>query len=78
MAISTLPRLTVPLDSNASASNPGLLMPQTTILLLGNSENFRVLKFQQLNLQNRLWMLLDPTFRSTQMTVDIYNPRVSL
>ena len=28
MAISTLSRLTVPLDSNASASNQGLLMPK--------------------------------------------------
>ena len=33
MAISTLSKLTVPLDSNASASNQGLLCPDFSIAL---------------------------------------------
>ena len=31
MSISTLSKITVPLDSNQSASNQGLLMPEITI-----------------------------------------------
>ena len=44
MAISTLSKLTVLLDSNASASQSGLLMPQLPNIFRVSLENFGVSK----------------------------------
>ena len=77
MAISTLSKLTVPLDSNASASNQGLLMPKLQYRFRVSLENFGV-SSQSTELTKQVMDVTRPNVSFDQMTVDIYNSRVYL
>ncbi len=77
MAISTLSKLTVPLDSNASASNQGLLMPKLAYRFRGSLENFGV-SSPTTELTKQVMDITRPNVSFDQMTVDIYNSRVYL
>ena len=77
MAISTLSRLTVPLDSNASASNQGLLMPKLQYRFRVSLENFGV-SSPTTELTKQVMDVTRPNVSFDQMTVDIYNSRVYL
>src|SRR6056300_1586987 len=63
MSISTLSKITVPLDSNQSASNQGLLMPKLQYRFRVSLENFGV---------------STPTTELTKQVVDVTRPNVSL
>ena len=77
MAISTLSKLTVPLDSNASASNQGLLMPKLAYRFRVSLENFGV-SSPTTELTIQVMDVTRPNVSFEQMTVDIYNSRVYL
>jgi len=77
MAISTLSKLTVPLDSNASASNQGLLMPKLQYRFRVRLENFGV-SSPSTELTKQVMDVTRPSVAFDQMTVDIYNSRVYL
>ena len=77
MAISTLSKLTVPLDSNASASNQGLLMPKIAYRFRVSLENFGV-SSPTTELTKQVMDITRPNVTFDQMTVDIYNSRVYL
>ena len=77
MAISTLSRLTVPLDSNASASNQGLLMPKLQYRFRVSLENFGT-SSPTTELTKQVIDTTRPNVTFDQMTVDIYNSRVYL
>ena len=77
MAISTLSKLTVPLDSNASASNQGLLMPKLGYRFRVSLENFGV-SSPTTELTKQVMDVTRPNVSFDQMTVDVYNSRVYL
>ena len=77
MAISTLSKLTVPSDSNASASNQGLLMPKLQYRFRVSLENFGV-SSPSTELTKQVMDVTRPSVSFDQMTVDIYNSRVYL
>ena len=77
MAISTLSRLTVPLDSNASASTQGLLMPKLQYRFRVSLEKFGV-SSPTTELTKQVMDITRPNVSFDQMTVDIYNSRVYL
>jgi hypothetical protein len=77
MAISTLSKLTVPLDSNASASNQGLLMPKLQYRFRVSLENFGV-SSPSTELTKQVMDVTRPNVSFEQMTVDIYNSKVYL
>ena len=77
MAISTLSKLTVPLDSNASASNQGLLMPKLQYRFRVSLENFGT-SSPTTELTKQVIDTTRPNVTFDQMTVDIYNSRVYL
>ena len=77
MAISTLSKLTVPLDSNASASNQGLLMPKLQYRFRVSLENFGT-SSPTTELTKQVMDVTRPNVTFDQMTVDIYNSRVFL
>ena len=77
MAISTLSKLTVPLDSTASASNQGLLMPKLAYRFRVSLENFGV-SSPTTELTKQVMDVTRPNVSFEQMTVDIYNSRVYL
>ena len=77
MAISTLSKLTVPLDSNASASNQGLLMPKLAYRFRVSLENFGV-STPTTELTKQVIDVTRPNVSFDQMTIDIYNSRVYL
>ena len=77
MAISTLSKLTVPLDSNASASNQGLLMPKLQYRFRVSLENFGV-SSPTTELTKQVMDVTRPSVTFDDMTVDIYNSRVYL
>ena len=77
MAISTLSKLTVPLDSNASASNQGLLMHKLQYRFRVSLENFGV-SSPSTELTKQVMDVTRPSVAFDQMTVDIYNSRVYL
>ena len=77
MAISTLSRLTVPLDSNASASNQGLLMPKLQYRFRVSLENFGT-SSPTTELTKQVMDVTRPNVTFDQMTVDIYNSKVFL
>ena len=77
MAISTLSKLTVPLDSNASASNQGLLMPKLQYRFRVSLENFGV-SSPTTELTKQVMDVTRPNISFEQMTVDIYNSKVFL
>jgi hypothetical protein len=77
MAISTLSKLTVPLDSNASASNQGLLMPKLQYRFRVSLENFGV-SSPTTELTKQVMDVTRPNITFEDMTVDIYNSKVYL
>ena len=77
MAISTLSKLTVPLDSNASASNQGLLMPKLQYRFRVSLENFGV-SSPSTELTKQVMDVTRPNITFEDMTVDIYNSKVYL
>ena len=77
MAISTLSKLTVPLDSNASASNQGLLMPKLQYRFRVSLENFGA-SSPTTELTKAVIDVTRPNVSFEQMTVDIYNSKVFL
>ena len=77
MAISTLSKLTVPLDSNASASNQGLLMPKLQYRFRVSLENFGT-SSPTTELTKQVIDTTRPNVTFDQMTVDIYNSKVFL
>ena len=77
MAISTLSKLTLPLDSNASASNQGLLMPKLQYRFRVSLENFGV-SSPSTELTKQVMDVTRPNVTFEDMTVDIYNSKVFL
>ena len=77
MAISTLSRLTVPLDSNASASNQGLLMPKLAYRFRVSLENFGV-SAPTTELTKQVVDVTRPNVSFEQITLDVYNSKVYL
>lgn len=77
MAISTLSKLTVPLDSNSSASNQGLLMPKLQYRFRVSLENFGV-SSPSTELTKQVMDVTRPNVQFEEMTVDIYNSKVFL
>ena len=77
MSISTLSKLTVPLDSSASASNQGLLMPKLQYRFRVTLENFGV-SGATTELTKQVVDVTRPNVSFEQITVDVYNSRVFL
>jgi hypothetical protein len=77
MAISTLSKLTVPLDSNASASNQGLLMPKLQYRFRVSLENFGV-STPTTELTKQVMDVTRPNVSFDQITLDVYNSRVHM
>ena len=77
MAISSLSRLTVPLDSNASASNQGLLMPKLQYRFRVSLENFGV-STPTTELTKQVVDVSRPNVSFEQITLDVYNSKVYL
>jgi len=77
MAISTLSKITVPLDSSSSASNQGLLMPKLQYRFRVSLENFGV-STPTTELTKQVQDVTRPNVSFEQITVDVYNSRVYL
>lgn len=77
MAISTLSRLTVPLDSNASSSSQGLLMPKLQYRFRVSLENFGV-STPTTELTKQVMDVTRPSVTFEEMTLDVYNSKVYL
>ena len=77
MAISTLSKITVPLDSSASSSNQGLLMPKLQYRFRVSLENFGV-STPTTELTKQVIDVSRPNVSFEQMTLDVYNSRVYL
>ena len=75
MAISTLSKLTVPLDSNASASNQGLLMPKLQYRFRVFLEGFGV-STPTTELTKQVQDVTRPNLSFENMTLDVYNSKV--
>ena len=77
MSISTLSKLTVPLDTSSSASNQGLLMPKLQYRFRVSLENFGV-STPTTELTKQVVDVTRPNVSFEQITVDVYNSRVFL
>ena len=77
MSISTLSKLTVPLDSSASASNQGLLMPKLQYRFRVTLENFGR-STPTTELTKQVVDVTRPNVSFEQITLDVYNSRVFL
>ena len=77
MAISTLSKLTVPLDSDNSATNQGLLMPKLQYRFRVTLENFGV-STPTTELTKQVMDITRPNVSFEQITLDAYNSRVYL
>ena len=77
MAISTLSKITVPLDSAASAANQGLLMPKLQYRFRVSLENFGV-STPTTELTKQVVDVTRPNVSFEDITVDVYNSRVYL
>ena len=77
MAISSLSRLTVPLDSNSSASSQGLLMPKLQYRFRVTLENFGV-STPTTELTKQVMDITRPTVSFDPMEIPIYNSKVYL
>jgi hypothetical protein len=75
MAISTLSKLTVPLASDSSASNQGLLMPKLQYRFRVTLENFGITT-PTTELTKQVVDVTRPTVGFDQITLDVYNSRV--
>ena len=77
MAISSLSRLTVPLDSNSSASSQGLLMPKLQYRFRVSLENFGV-STPTTELTKQVVDVTRHNVTFEQITLDVYNSKVFL
>ena len=77
MAISTLSKITVPLDSSASAANQGLLMPKLQYRFRVSLENFGV-STPTTELTKQVVDVTRPNVSFEDIQVDVYNSRVFL
>ena len=77
MAISTLSKITVPLDSSASSANQGLLMPKLQYRFRVSLENFGV-STPTTELTKQVVDVTRPNVSFEDITVDVYNSRVYL
>ena len=77
MAISTLSKITVPLDSSASAANQGLLMPKLQYRFRVSLENFGV-STPTTELTKQVVDVTRPNVSFEDIQVDVYNSRVYL
>ena len=77
MSISTLSKLTVPLNSSQSASNQGLLMPKLQYRFRVSLENFCVSK-PTTELTNQVVDITRPNLSFETTTIDVYNSKVYL
>ena len=77
MAISTLSKITGPLDSSASAANQGLLMPKLQYRFRVSLENFGV-STPTTELTKQVVDVTRPNVSFEDITVDVYNSRVYL
>ena len=77
MAISTLSRLTVPLDSNASASTQGLLMPKLKYRFRVNFENFGI-STPRTEMTKQVMDITRPSVTFEEFEIPVYNSRVYL
>jgi hypothetical protein len=77
MSISTLSKLTVPLASNASAGNQGLLMPKLQYRFRVSLENFGV-STPTTELTKQVIDVSRPNVSFEKITLDVYNSRVYL
>ena len=77
MSISTLSKLTVPLNSSQSASNQGPLMPKLQYRFRVSLENFGV-STPTTELTKQVVDITRPNLSFEQETVDVYNSKVYL
>lgn len=77
MAISTLSKITVPLDSSSSSSNQGLLMPKLQYRFRVSLENFGV-STPTTELTKQVVDVTRPNVSFEDIQVDVYNSRVYL
>lgn len=77
MAISTLSRLTVPLNSDQSASTQGLLMPKLKYRFRVTLENFGF-NTPTSELTKQVIDVTRPTVAFDPIVIDVYNSRVNL
>lgn len=77
MAISTLAKLTVPLNTNQSPSNQALLMPKLQYRFRVSLENFGISK-PTTELTKQVVDVARPNVEFEQIAVDIYNSKVFL
>jgi hypothetical protein len=77
MAISTLAKLMVPLNTNQSPSNQALLMPKLQYRFRVSLENFGISK-PTTELTKQVVDVARPNVEFEQITVDIYNSKVFL
>ena len=74
MAISTLSKITVPLASDSSASNQGLLMPKLQYRFRVTLENFGV-SGNTTELTKQVMDVTRPNLTFEEITLDVYNSR---
>src|SRR6056300_235954 len=77
MAISTLSKLTVPLDSDNSATNQGLLMPKLQYRFRVTLENFGV-STPTTELTKQVMDVTRPTITFENMEIPVYNSKINL
>ena len=77
MSISTLSKITVPLDSNQSASNQGLLMPKLQYRFRVSLENFGV-STPTTELTKQVVDITRPNLSFETTTIDVYNSKIYL
>ena len=77
MSISTLSKITEPLDSNQSASNQGLLMPKLQYRFRVMLENFGV-STPTTELTKQVQDITRPNLSFENTTIDVYNSKVYL
>ena len=77
MSISTLSKITVPLNSSQSASNQGLLMPKLQYRFRVSLENFGV-STPTTELTKQVVDVTRPNLSFENTTIDVYNSKVFL
>ena len=77
MSISTLSKITVPLSSNQSSSNQGLLMPKLQYRFRVTLENFGV-STPTTELTKQVQDVMRPNLSFEKTTIDVYNSKVYL
>ena len=77
MAVSSLTRMTVPLASDQSASNQGLLMPKLKYRLRVSFENLGV-STPRTELTKQVMTFTRPSVSFDDITIDLYNSKLRL